>query len=124
MNKLQLAARILLGAIFVIFGANGFLHFLPMPAPPAAAGAFLGALAATGYMFPVIKSIEILSGLLLLSGFAVPLALVLLAPIVINIFLYHTILDPAGAALPIVIVALGLFLAWTVREKFQPLFQR
>lgn len=124
MKKAQLAARILLGLIFVVFGANGFLNFIPMPPPPAQGGAFLGALFATGYMFPMIKGLEIVAGLMLLSGFLVPLALLLLAPIVVNIFLYHTILDPSGAALAIAVTVLEAFVAWTVREKFAPLFQK
>ena len=123
MNKATLGARILLGALFVIFGLNFFLHFIPQPPPPAEGGAFLGALFATGYMFPLIKVTEIVSGLLLLAGF-VPIALILLSAIVVNIFLYHLVFDPAGLALPVVLVALQVFLAWSYRERFKPLFRK
>ena len=91
------AARIFLGLIFFVFGLNGFLQFMPQPPQPEAAGAFIGALAATGYMFPLIKGTEVVAGLLLLSGRFVPLALTLLAPIIVNIALFHTVLAPNPA---------------------------
>lgn len=120
MNKKwsALAARGFLGSVFTVFGLNGFLGFLPQPEMPAAAGAFVGALAATGYMFPLIKGTEVLAGLALLSGRAVPLALTVLAPITVNIFLFHAVLSP-GLALPLVIVGAQLFLAWTYRDAFR-----
>lgn len=123
MNKAQLTARIILGLIFTVFGLNGFLNFMPIPPPTEAGGAFLGALAAAGYMFPIIKGIEVVAGIMLLAGVLAPLALILLAPIVANIVLFHTILDPKPA-LPLVILALGLFLAYTYKATFAPLFKR
>jgi uncharacterized membrane protein YphA (DoxX/SURF4 family) len=121
-SKLRVPARLLLGLIFFTFGLNGFLHFLPQPPSPAPAAAFGGALAATGYMFPLIKGTEVITGLLLLSGRFVPLALTLLAPVVVNIVAFHLFLAPAGLALPFVVLALGLYLAWTEREAYAPLF--
>jgi len=118
------AARILLGLVFFVFGLNGFLQFLPAPPHPGPAGAFLGALAATGYMFPLIKGTEVLAGLLLLSNRAVPLALVLLAPIVVNIVAFHAILEGSGLFIPLVIVALGGSLAFVHRAAYAPLFRR
>jgi uncharacterized membrane protein YphA (DoxX/SURF4 family) len=103
----------------VVFGLNGFLHFLPMPPAPEKAGAFLGALAATGYMFPLIKGTEVVAGLLLLSGRFVPLALTLLAPIVVNIVAYHAVLAPEGVAFPIVLAAVGIYLAYAYRDAFK-----
>ncbi|MEZ0392316.1 MAG: DoxX family protein [Pseudobdellovibrionaceae bacterium] len=123
MKKTVIGARLIFGALFVIFGLNGFLNFIPIPPPPPAAGQFLGALGATGYMFPVIKGIEVIAGVMVLAGVFVPLALTLLAPIVVNIVLYHLILAPAGAALPLLLLALGLFLAWNEREKFIPMLR-
>lgn len=118
-QKAPVAARLFLGGLFVLFGLNGFFHFLPMPAPPEKAGAFLGALAATGYMFPLIKTTEIVAGLALLSGRFVPLALTLLAPVVVNIVAYHGVLDPAGLALPLVLAAVGIYLAYAYRGAFK-----
>ena len=114
-------ARIALGAIFTIFGLNGFFGFLPMPPLEGAAGAFMGALAATGYMFPLIKGTEVLAGLLLLSGRATGLAGMLLAPITVNIVLFHAVLAPAGIALPLVIVALMAYLGYQHWSTFRPL---
>lgn len=118
--KFVSAVRIQLGVLFVVFGANGFLNFIPQPPLPAAAGAFLGALAATGYMFPLIKGIEILAGAALLSNRFVPLAVAVLAPIVVNIVAFHVVLAPMN---PIVFAVLAgeLFLAWSYRERFAAL---
>src|ERR1700757_2588175 len=90
------ASRILLGLIFFVMGLNGFLQFLPQPPPPEKAMAFMGALAASGYMFPLIMSVQVIGGALLLSNRFVPLALAILAPIVVNIVVPHTFLAPAG----------------------------
>lgn len=110
--------RILLGLIFTIFGLNGFFMFLPMPAPSPEAGAFFGALVATKYFFPVLKTIEICCGLLLLSGYFVPLAITILAPITIHIFLFHLFLDQSGLVLGIAVVVLDAYLAYTYRDSF------
>lgn len=117
-TKLPTAARLFLGLIFTVFGLNGFLGFLPMPEPTPEGGAFLGALAATGYMFPLIKSTEVVAGLLLLSGRFVPLALLLLAPVSVNILAYHIALDPAPG-MPLLIVATGIYLAYAYRDSFR-----
>ncbi|HMJ51189.1 MAG TPA: DoxX family protein [Polyangiaceae bacterium] len=116
------ASRVLLGCIFLVFGLNGFLNFLPQPANvPEGALAFGGALFKTGYMFPLIKGTEIVVGALLLSNRFVPLALALVAPIVVNIFAFHAFLAPAGVGLAAVIVALEAYLAWTYRDAYQPM---
>ena len=114
-------ARVLLGLSFFVFGLNGFLNFLPMPPQEGAAGAFMGALAATGYMFPFIKGTEVLVGAALLSNRFVPLALTVLAPVTLNIVAFHVVLAPASLALPIFLVALQLYLAWSYRESFRAL---
>lgn len=118
MNKLTLAARLLLGLLFLVFGLNGFLQFLPTPDVNAQAGAFLGALAQTGYTFPIIKGIEVVAGVALLAGFFVPLALILLAPIVVNIALFHIVLAENGYPMVIGILGLMFFLAWSYRASF------
>ena len=122
MSKLPMIARILLGLIFFVFGLNGFLNFLPTPPMPEAAGAFAGALAATGYMFPLLKACEVLVGILLLSNKWVPFALLLLAPITVNIIMFHAMLAPAGLPLPIVILVLHVYLAMNYKAAYKPLF--
>ena len=121
MRKLTPVARILLGLMFTVFGLNFFFHFIPQPPPPPAAGAFAGAMFATGYIFYLLKVFEVLSGLALLAGIFVPLALTVLAPIIVNIVFFHAFLAPSGLPLPLVILALELFLAWAYRDSFAPL---
>ncbi|WP_437574017.1 DoxX family protein [Sorangium sp. So ce887] len=114
------AARTLLGLVFFVFGLNGFLQFLPQPPAPEAAASFGAALAATGYMFPLIKGTEVVAGALLLSNRYVPLALALLAPIVVNIVAFHTFLTPPNPVAWL-ILALGLYLAFAYRAAFRPM---
>ena len=121
-SKFPVAARIVLGLIFFVFGLNGFLQFMPMPPMPEPAGAFIGALAATGYMLPLIKGIEVIAGLLLLRGRFVPLALVLLAPIIINIAAFHLVLAP-NVVMVVALLALELYLAWSYRDAFRGMLE-
>ncbi len=120
--KLPFIARTLLGLIFFVFGLNGFLNFLPAPPLPEPAGAFMGALAATGYMFPLIKGTEIVAGALLLGGRFVPLALLLLAPIIVNITFFHLVLAP-GLGMVVLLLALEGYLAWSYRDAFARVLQ-
>lgn len=117
-SKVTIGARVVLGLIFTVFGLNGFLRFLPMPELNAEAGAFMGALAAAGYMFPMVKGIEVVSGLLLLSGRFVPLALILLAPILVNIAAFHIVLQP-GPGMAIVLMVLEAGIAYAYRDSFR-----
>jgi uncharacterized membrane protein YphA (DoxX/SURF4 family) len=121
--KVIVAARILLGLVFTVFGLNGFLHFLPQPPMSGPPAEFAGALFATGYMFPLIKGTEVVSGLLLLSGRFIPLALTLLAPVIVNIVAFHAFLAPSGLAIPLLVVALEVFLAWSYRGVFRPMLR-
>lgn len=122
LRKLPAIARIVLGLVFFVFGLNGFLQFLPMPPLPDAAGAYLGALVGA-QVLPLVKAIEVVAGLMLLASRFVPLALTLLAPIVINIVLFHGVLAPEGMAMPLVILALELYLAWAYRDSFRGVLQ-
>ncbi len=122
--KIDMAAQALLGLVFFVFGLNGFFEFLPMPEMGAEAGAYMGGLAATGYFFPVLKTVEVVSGLLLLLRLFSPLALVLLAPIVVQILLFHVYLDPAGLPMAIVITLLAAYLGFVVyRDAFITILQ-
>jgi hypothetical protein len=121
--KLKTAARLLVGAVFTIFGLNGFLGFIPMPPPEGIAAAFMGGLGASGYFFPLLKGTEVVAGLLLLGNRFVPLALTVLAPIVVNILAFHLFLAPAGLAVPLIVTAAGIYLAYTEREIFAPVLR-
>jgi hypothetical protein len=107
----------------LLFGLNGFLHFLPAPPMPDAAAQFGGALFATGYMFPLIKGTEVLTAILLLSNRFVPLALALIAPVIVNIVAFHAFLAPSGMILPLVLLATELLLAWSYRGAFAPMLK-
>jgi len=123
-KKLAIAiVRVLFGLMFFVFGLDGFIHFMPQPTtpPPEGAMAFAIALLQSGYMFPLIKGTEVLAGALLLANVRVPLALVLLAPIVINIVAFHVFLAPQGIALALVLLAVEIGLAWAYRAAYRPL---
>ena len=114
--------RVILGLVFFVFGLNGFLHFLPQPPHEGVSATFLGGLAASGYFFPLLKGTEVIGGTLLLAKRFVPLALVVLAPIIVNIFAFHAALDRSGLGLAVVLVALELGLAYAHRKVFAPFF--
>lgn len=114
--------RSLFGLIYLVFGLNFFLHFIPMPPPPATPGAaesFTGGLFQAGYFFPMLKGIEVLLGGFLLLNFFTPLSLVILAPISINILLFHLFLAPAGIGMSILIVLFHVYLFWAYRKSFR-----
>ncbi len=122
MKILTILARILLGLAFVVFGLNGFLHFLPMKGEmPPLAMQFITAIGPTGYM-STIFALQILGGLLVLAGF-VPLGLTILCPIIVNILLFHTFLAPSGAVPGIVTALLALFLVWRYWANFAGLLR-
>jgi len=110
-------ARYLLGLIFLVFGLNGFIHFIPSPPQSGAAGQFLGAMAETGYLIPIFL-IQVIGGALLLAGRFVPLALILLAPLLVNIILFHATMAPSGLPIAIVVLVLWLLAYSQVRTAF------
>ncbi len=113
----------LLGFIFLAFGMNGFLHFIPQMAIPNPAVQFFVALAATGYILPLLFATQALAGVLLILGLYVPLALALLAPILVNIFLFHLFLAPGGLPVAVVVVGLELYLVRAYGDAFAPMLR-
>jgi putative oxidoreductase len=126
MQKVTLGARIFLGLIFFVFGLNGFLNFIPTPTDmPEKLMTFTNGLMASVYFFPFLKGTEVVCGLMLLSGMFVPLALVVLAPIVLNILLVHIFLAPSGMPVAIVIAVLQAYLSFFAspyKETIKKLF--
>ncbi len=117
-------ARVLLGLVFLVFGLNGFFFFFPPPPPeqmPKALLEFSEALMNTGYLFQFEKGTEVAMGLLLLLNRFVPLALVILMPIILNIVAVHLFLAPGGVGMAFVILAIELYLAWSYRSVYRPL---
>ncbi|MDF1858959.1 MAG: hypothetical protein P1U87_02025 [Verrucomicrobiales bacterium] len=120
-NKITLLAAGLLGLVFVVFGLNFFLKFLPVPSPPADshAASFMGAMYATG-MLTVIKILEIVGGILVAIPRTRNFGLLVLGPIVVNILFFNIFIAPGGWTQPpvILITLLSAFLLWTAKDKF------
>jgi uncharacterized membrane protein YphA (DoxX/SURF4 family) len=126
-SKISTGARLLLGLIYFVFGLNGFLNFIPtQPQFPVTAMGYLGALASSGYFIPVLSATQTISGLLLLSGFAAPVALVILAPITLQIFLFHAFLTPGlqNLVIPLLLLALHITAASAYWRIYRPLFSK
>jgi putative oxidoreductase len=117
------AARYLLGLIFLVFGLNGFLHFIPTPLPAGVAGQFFAALYLSHYLI-VIFLLQVGPAILLLIDRYVPLALTLLGPIVVNILFFHLLMAPSGLPLALTVSTLWVVTALSVRSAFRSLFQR
>jgi uncharacterized membrane protein YphA (DoxX/SURF4 family) len=111
-------ARSLLGLIFVVFGLNIFLHFIPMPPPPEGpAREFMTALFVSRYLY-VVGALQVVGGFLLFTGRWAALGLALVGPVIVNIVCFHALMAPAGLPLAIVVSALAVFLLWRHRENF------
>ena len=122
MKIVILIARLLFGLICVVFGLNGFLNFLSMgPMPTGLAGQFISALILSHY-FWAVAALQIIGGVLLLVNRFVPLALLLLGPVIVNILLYHVFLNPAGIGLAIVVAILWLIVFYGHRQYFSGIF--
>jgi hypothetical protein len=116
-------ARFLLALIFLVFGLNGFFHFIPMPPPAGTAAQFFGVLYVSNYL-AVIFLLQIIPAILLLLNRYVPLALTLLAPIIVNILLVHLLMVPSGLPLAILVTVLWGAVFLSVRSAFAGLFQQ
>jgi putative oxidoreductase len=118
MKIIATIARIILGCVFVFFGLNIFLQFLHMPPPPSGpAGDFAKALFVSHYIYAV-GALQVVGGALCLAGRFVPLGLTLLGPVIVNILLFHILLNPAGLPMAIVVSALALIVLWHHRAAF------
>jgi len=125
MKIVTFLVRSLLGLIFIVFGLNGFLHFIHMPPPPADshAGQFFAAVSTTGYM-AVVFLCQIIGGLLLFFNFLPVLGLAILCPIIFNIMLFHATMAPSGLPLAIVVTVLALYLVWTYWDHYRHLVRQ
>lgn len=126
MKIVTIIVRTLLGLAFVVFGFNGFFHFIPMGAPPAPdspAGQFFAAVSTTGYM-KVVFLCQILGGLLLLFNLLPVLGLTILCPIIFNIILFHATMAPSGMPTAIGVALLALFLVWAYWDQYRHLVRQ
>ena len=118
MKTASIIIRLVLGLIFVTFGLNMFLNFIHMPPPPEGpAREFMTALFMSHYVY-VVGALQVVGGLILLSGRWIPLGLTLLGPVIVNILCFHVLMAPAGLPMAIVVSLLALFLLWRYREHF------
>ncbi len=113
----------LFGLFWLVFGLNNFLHFFPIPEPSQEGADFMRALENTGYVLPLVYGAQIVAGLLLLVRRFVPLALLVLAPIVANILPYDLLLNPSGLVIGGVIGALYVAVLFDHKHKFIPLLK-
>jgi uncharacterized membrane protein YphA (DoxX/SURF4 family) len=123
MKIATVAARVLLGLMFVVFGSNIFLHFIPMPPMPDTPATQFGKILMESHYMLVVGGLQLVGGLLLLIGRFVPLGLVLLGPVIVNILLFHIFLEPSNLAPGVVAAILALFLLWRYRANFAGLVQ-
>ena len=122
MKTASIFARYLAGFIFFVMGLNGFLHFIPFPPPPGIAGQFMGALYVSHYLW-VIFTFQLIAGTLLLVNRYVPLAVALLAPVLVNIITFHALMAPSGLPLALFVAVLWAVIFIDVRPAFSGLFQ-
>ena len=122
MKTASVVARYLAGVIFLVMGMNGFLHFIPFPPPPGIAGQFMGSLYVSHYLW-VIFAFQVITGALLLANRYVPLAVALLAPVIVNILTFHATMAPSGLPLALFVAALWALIFIDVRPAFAGLFQ-
>jgi len=122
MRAISAIARYLAGVVFLVFGLNGFLNFIPMPPPAGIAGQFMGALYASHYLW-VIFAFQLVAGVLLLANRYVPLAVAVLAPVIVNILAFHALMAPSGIPLALFVAVLWALIFVDVRPAFAGLFQ-
>ena len=122
MRIASVIARYLAGVIFLVMGLNGFLNFIPLPPPGGIAGQFMGALYVSHYLW-VIFAFQVIAGVLLLVNRYVPLAVAILAPVLVNIITFHVLMAPAGLPLALFVAILWVAIFIEVRTAFSGLFQ-
>src|SRR6516164_1373912 len=122
MKTASMVARYLAGVIFLVMGLNGFLNFIHLPVPEGVAGQFMGALYVSHYLW-VIFAFQVVAGVLLLVNRYVPLAVAMLAPVIVNILTFHALMAPSGLPLALFVAVLWAVIFIDVRPAFSGLFQ-
>ena len=121
MKIVVLIARLLLGLVFFVFGVNAFLQFLKSPIPRGLAGQFLQALFQSHYGL-AIGAVQAVGGALLLINRYVPLALTILGPVIVNILLYHLLLNHEGIGDALIVAVFWFALFLHYRRYFSEIF--
>ena len=120
MKIAALVARIVMGLMFVVFGLNGFLDFIKGPLPPGSAGQFVGLLISTHYVW-LVSGAQVMGGALVLIGRYVPLGLAILAPVIVNILAFHTLMLPKGSQMALLVTICWIIAFIPVRQYFSGL---
>jgi putative oxidoreductase len=116
-------ARCGLGFIYLVFGLDYFSHFIPyQPLHTGKPGALVAGLKGTGYIYPMMKTIQILGGLSLLFNRYAPFSAVVLFPISLNVLLFHTLLVPSGWLMGVFLMVPNVFLGWAYRKYYSGMF--
>ena len=123
MKIAAMIARYLLGLMFLVFGLNGFLHFIHEPPPPTQFAIQFFTAASMSHFMALVFAVQVIGGVLLLSGRFVPLALTILAPVIVNILNYHVTMDPGGVAPGLLAAVLWFVVFFPIRSSFSALLQ-
>ena len=123
MKAATIFLRSLMGLLFVFASLSFFLELITPPPQTGAMKPFSDGMAASVYLLPTVKAIELISGVAFLTGRFVPLATVLIAPIIVNITLPHAFLDPKGLPVALFLVLASSFVAYANRESYKPLLR-
>jgi putative oxidoreductase len=124
MKKITIIARIIMGSIFTLFSLMYFLHMMPAQELQGPAGTFMTGLFSSGYMLNIVKAVELICGIALITGQFSALANVIIFPITLNIFLFHAFLMPGTVAMSVALLLLNLFLAYSYKEKYMLILAR
>ena len=114
-----IVVRIVMGLLFLVSAIGFFFNLMPQPELSDPAKLFVGGLGASGYVLPLVKVIELLCAIALLTGKFVPLATVVIFPITVNILLFHAFLAPEGMLVPVLLFLSNLFLAYAFRRNYE-----
>ena len=115
--------RVLMGLLFLFASISVLFNLVPQPVLTGNTKTFMDGVNATGYLMKLIKITELVCGIALVSGYFVPLATVVIAPIIVNIFLFHAFVDASGLPVGVFLVLANIFLAYAYRDKFKPLLE-
>jgi putative oxidoreductase len=122
MKILATIARYLLALVFIVFGLNGFLHFIPQPPPPSELAQQYFKVMSESHYLVFVFGLQLIAGVLFLFRRTVPLALTIAAPLIVNILLFHALMDPGGIVPGLVVTALWFVVFWQFRAAFFGVF--
>jgi putative oxidoreductase len=115
-------SRYLLALVFIVFGLNGFLHFLPQPPPSSELARQYFTVIFTSHYLMFVFGLQLIAGVLFLFRRTVPLALTIAGPLIVNILLFHALMDPGGIVPGLVVTILWFVVYWEFRAAFYGIF--